>query len=90
MGRYLGIGVASLINVFNPEMVVIGGGLSAAWEAFAPALREEVRRRAFRIPARRARIVRAACGDDAGLLGAAYLVLHLDRRAWGEETGPTR
>jgi glucokinase len=73
MGSALGIGIASLVNLLNLEKVVLGGGLSAAWKFFVPALREEVRRRAFAVPARRARIVRAAVGEDAGVLGAAYI-----------------
>jgi glucokinase len=72
-GAYLGIAMANVINVFNPEMIVIGGGVSAAWDFFAQHAREEVMRRAFPIPAARCQIVRAECGDDAGLLGAAWL-----------------
>jgi glucokinase len=73
MGTYLGIGLASLINVLNPEIVVIGGGLSNGWELFAKHMQQQVIERAFPIPARRVKIVRAQCGDDAGLLGAARL-----------------
>ena len=73
MGAYLGIAMANLVNVFNPEMIVIGGGVSAAWELFAGYARAEVMKRAFSVPAQRCQIVRAACGDDAGLLGAAWL-----------------
>jgi glucokinase len=74
MGKYLGIGIGSLINIFNPEIVVIGGGVSCAWELFSPSMHEEIEKRAFKMPAQRARIVPAACGDDAGLLGAAHVV----------------
>jgi glucokinase len=73
MGVYLGIGLASLINVLNPEIVVIGGGLSNGWELFEKHMHQQVLERAFPIPARRVKIVRAQCGDDAGLLGAARL-----------------
>lgn len=73
MGVYLGIGLASLINVLNPEIVVIGGGLSNGWELFEKHMHQQVLERAFPIPARRVKIVRAECGDDAGLLGAARL-----------------
>jgi len=73
VGSALGIGISNLINLLNLEKVVLGGGLSAAWRFFIPALREEVRRRAFPAPARRARIVRAAVGEDAGALGAAFI-----------------
>lgn len=73
MGVYLGIGVASLINVLNPEVVVIGGGLSNGWDLFEKHMHQQVIERAFPIPARRVKIVKAECGDDAGLLGAARL-----------------
>jgi glucokinase len=74
VGLYLGVAMANLVNIFNPEMIVVGGGVAAAWELFAQHAREEVARRAFRVPAQRCKIVRAECGDDAGLLGAAWLV----------------
>ena len=73
MGVYLGIGLASLINVLNPEIVVIGGGLANGWDLFEKHMHQQVIERAFPIPARRVKIVRAQCGDDAGLLGAARL-----------------
>lgn len=73
MGVYLGIGLASLINVLNPEIIVIGGGLSNGWDLFEKHMHQQVIERAFPIPARRVKIVRAECGDDAGLLGAARL-----------------
>lgn len=73
MGVYLGIGLASLINVLNPEVVVIGGGLSNGWDLFEKHMHQQVLERAFPIPAARVKILRAECGDDAGLLGAARL-----------------
>lgn len=73
MGTYLGIGIANLINVLDPEIVVIGGGLSNGWELFEKHMRQQVVERAFPIPARCVKIVRGECGDDAGLLGAARL-----------------
>jgi glucokinase len=73
MGSYLGIAIANVVNTFNPEMIVIGGGVSAAFDLFAPRAREEMMRRAFPVPAARCQIVKAECGDDAGLLGAAWL-----------------
>lgn len=73
MGTYLGIGIASLVNILNPEIVVIGGGLSNGWELFEKDMHQQVIERAFPIPARLVKIVRGECGDDAGLLGAARL-----------------
>ena len=71
MGTYLGITVGSLLNALNPEMVVIGGGAAAGWDAFSEHLKSETRRRAFSEPADRAVIVRSELGDNAGILGSA-------------------
>jgi glucokinase len=73
MGFYLGIALADLINILNPEVIVIGGGASAGWDLFIHHVEEQVRSRAFREPAIRARLVRAVLADDAGILGAARL-----------------
>jgi glucokinase len=71
MGRYLGIMLAGLVNTLNPEMIVIGGGVAAAWNLFAEETAAQIRKKSFERPAERARIVPAVLGDDAGLLGAA-------------------
>ncbi|MHB8843450.1 MAG: ROK family protein [Nitrospirota bacterium] len=71
MGCSLGIGIANLINIFNPEMVVIGGGVREAWDLFIDATRSEITKRAFEYPAARTRIVPSVLGDDAGMVGAA-------------------
>lgn len=73
MGVYLGIGLANLINIINPNMIVIGGGVVNAWELFEKHMLHQVAERAFPLPASRVEIVKAECGDDAGLLGAARL-----------------
>jgi glucokinase len=73
MGVYLGVGLANLINILDPEIIVIGGGLVNGWSLFEKHMRQQVAERAFPLPAVRVKIVRAECGDDAGLLGAARL-----------------
>jgi glucokinase len=73
MGVYLGIGLANLINILNPEMIVIGGGVANGWDLFAEDMMQQVEERAFPLLAARVKIERAKCGDDAGLLGAARL-----------------
>ena len=73
MGVYLGIGLANLINILNPEMIVIGGGVVNGWDLFEKHMLHQVAERAFPLPAERVQIVPGECGDDAGLLGAARL-----------------
>lgn len=72
-GFYLGIALAGLINVLNTEVIVIGGGASAGWDLFVPQMFEQIRQRTYREASERAKITRAALGDDAGILGVARL-----------------
>ena len=73
VGRALGVGLANLVNVLNPEVIVIGGGVIAAGEMLLEPARREMCERALR-PARDAvRIVAAAFGEEAGMVGAALM-----------------
>ena len=72
-GWGLGVGMASLINIFNPEVIVIGGGVSAAWDIVIPPALETMKARAFRAMADRVQVVHAEKGDDAGIYGNSYL-----------------
>jgi glucokinase len=72
-GTCLGIALASVVNIVNPEVVIIGGGLLPAWDFFMPSAREEMFRRAFQAPAERVRLLPALLGDQAGYIGAAGL-----------------
>lgn len=71
---YLGCGVASLVNIFQPEIFCIGGGPSAQGENLMGPVREILQREDYaRNQARRTRLVRATLGNDAGIIGAALL-----------------
>ncbi|MFB3895711.1 MAG: ROK family protein [bacterium] len=70
-GRYIGIAAASLVNIFNPEIIVFSGGLMNAGDYLLTPIREEVKRRAFPQPAKRVKIIKAALGEQAGAIGAA-------------------
>lgn len=72
-GFYLGIALSGLINVLNPEVIVIGGGAAAGWDLFIPQTLLIIRERTYREPGERVKIVRAEKGDDAGVLGAALV-----------------
>lgn len=68
--RFLGTGIANLVNIFNPEVVVIAGGVTQAGDALFEPLRAEVRRRAFRPAVSVCRIVPGELPGTAGVVGA--------------------
>lgn len=69
--KFLGAGLANLINLLNPELIVISGGVTRAGDHLFEPLRAEVRRRAFSEAADACRIVSSELGDMAGVIGAA-------------------
>lgn len=74
IGHFLGIAIGSLANVFDPEIFVVGGGFGAAAdELLLGSARETARREAISPADERLRVVVAALGDDAGLVGAALV-----------------
>lgn len=81
IGRNLGVGIASLLNIFNPDLVVIGGGVIAAGDLLLEPARAEVARRALPAMRDHATIVPAQFGTEAGLVGAAALALDHARRS---------
>jgi predicted NBD/HSP70 family sugar kinase len=72
-GRWLGLGFGDLVNLFNPEVVVLGGLYHRLFEHIRPHVEDAVRARALGPPARTARIVASQLGEDGPLLGAAEL-----------------
>jgi len=72
---YLGIGMANLVNIFNPEMIIIGGGLSKMGDMLFDPLRRTVAERAFPLPIGSVQIVPSQLGDDVSLLGAAFCLM---------------
>jgi glucokinase len=75
IGSRLGVGIANLVNIFNPEVVVIGGGVIAAGELLLAPARDEVAARALPPGRDTVRIVAAEFGVEAGMIGAAALAL---------------
>ncbi len=72
---YVGIGLVNLVNIFNPDLILIGGGLAKMGSLLLDPAIEVVRERAFEISAKAVRVELAQLGDDAGALGAVALVL---------------
>jgi glucokinase len=77
VGRRLGAGIASLVNVFNPEVVVIGGGAMGAGELLLGPARAVVAETALRPSRDGVRVVPACFGDEAGLVGAGLAAFEL-------------
>ncbi len=67
---YLGVGIVNLVNIFNPEMIIVGGGMAKMGDLLLAPARQVVLERAYQLPAQAVRIVPAQLGDDAGVLGA--------------------
>ena len=70
---YLALGLANLISVLNPEMVVLGGGLMQAGDLLLDRIRRNALRWTQPVAAKLTRIEKTTLGEDAGLLGAAWL-----------------
>jgi glucokinase len=68
---YLGIGMANLVNLFNPEMIVIGGGLTNLGDRLLDPVRRGIALYAFAMLAQQAQVTLARLGDDVGIVGAA-------------------
>lgn len=72
-GEHLGIAIASLIDVLNPSVVVVGGGIAAAFDVLEPHVTRAVRRHAFPEAVAATAIERFRLGNDAAVVGAAML-----------------
>ncbi|MCK4573146.1 MAG: ROK family protein [candidate division Zixibacteria bacterium] len=70
---YLGIGLSGIVNVFNPEVVVVGGGIIDGGAGFLEVVTAEIRKRAFSSAVSDLRVVKASLGNAAGFIGAGLL-----------------
>jgi len=75
MGEYLGLGLINLIHLFNPEKIVVGGKVAGAWCFFIRSVMKTIQERSMKGSREKVKIVQAKCGDEAGILGAAYSAL---------------
>jgi len=72
-GAHLGTAMANLINIFNPDVIAVAGGVAKGFHLMKPRMDEEIRKRAFPESSRVARVARARLGTDAAAIGAALL-----------------
>lgn len=74
-GKYLGVGLSSLINVFNPERIIIGGGVANAGKLIFDPMLKVIKERALPVSYQNVKVVKAKLGEDAGVVGAAMLAI---------------
>jgi len=74
-GFYLGMGLVNLVNLLNSEVIIIGGNISCVADILLESAREVVSQKALPTPARRVKILPSSLGKNAGIIGAATLIL---------------
>lgn len=71
--QFMGVGLASVVNFYNPQRIILGGGLVEAVDLYLEVAEKEAKRRCLKIPAKKLEVVKAELGDYAGIIGAALL-----------------
>ncbi len=74
MGEYIGIGMASVVNLLNPEKIIVGGGVADAGDILMTPLKETLKKRAMKIAGETVEVVPAQLGNTAGVIGASLLI----------------
>lgn len=72
-GRLLGFGAANIVSLFDPEVVIIGGGMAGAADLYLDSLRDAMLERGQPLAARKVKLTVSKLGDAANLLGCARL-----------------
>lgn len=73
-GRYLGVGISNMINIFSPDAIILTGGLLGAWNIYIQEAIKEASRRTFKQLFDKVKIIPSSLGDNAGIVGASHLV----------------
>ncbi len=74
MGEYIGVGLASVVNLLNPERIIVGGGVADAGDLLLTPLTETLKKRAMKIAGSVVEVVPAQLGNTAGVIGASLLI----------------
>lgn len=80
VGFYIGIGVANIINLLDPDVIIISGGVSRAGKILFEPIRKIVAERILGTKYRNYKIIPAKLGDNAGIFGAAYFAMAYDKQ----------
>lgn len=78
-GRYLGVGIASIINIFGPDAVILSGGLTGAWNIYIQEAVKEASKRTLKHLYDKVKILPSSLEDNAGIIGSAHLVFTCQR-----------
>ncbi len=70
-GAYLGVAIVNIMHILNPDVITIGGGMSAARTFLEPSILTEINKRAYKVAGERTKVVFAELGNDSGIIGAA-------------------
>ena len=73
-GRYLGLGLANIIDTLSPDIIVIGGGIATAGELLLNSAKSEMRKNVLSSEAKKTQIIMAKLGEWAGAIGAGLLL----------------
>ena len=73
--EYLAMGIGNLLNIINPEVVVLGGGIALAKEQILEPMKQKIRKYALEITLENLEIKTGVLGNEAGILGAAALFM---------------
>ena len=74
MGEYIGLGLTSVVNLLNPEKIIVGGGVAECGELLLAPIRKTIKERAMVIAGQAVEIVPAELGNSAGVIGASMLI----------------
>lgn len=74
IGEYIGIGMASVVNLLNPEKIIVGGGVADAGDILLEPMKEALKKRAMKIAGETVEVVPAQLGNTAGVIGASLLI----------------
>ena len=74
MGEYIGLGLTSVVNLLNPEKIIVGGGVAECGELLLAPIRKTIKERAMVIAGAAVEIVPAELGNSAGVIGASMLI----------------
>lgn len=78
-GKYLGVGISNIINIFSPEAIILAGGLIGAWNVYIAEAIKEASRRTLKPLFDKVKVIPSSLGDNAGIIGSAYLAFKCQR-----------